>query len=532
MPLTSIPLQTLQSLIEKLMQKDRELDESKKQSVASKKVLAEQTRAFMKLAPEEASAAFNDLLRSYQMEVESLSKRCRLGEAAFSDLRTGISQLPQTSVVPPSGDSEETAALRTEIKDLEAELMTMKNQDVQVRRLEARVRELESQKRAESSAQEAEFARRQEDMELQFANRARQLKTELEALTARAKAAENEVSEAHRERVSEKQRADQLLSSQREEIAHLSRQVEELQVKLSVSGGQSSTLATYKDLAAQSAEKLAAVEEELRAARAKSAHDKLSFDNERKSLHTQIQAASHSVTQVEARYQLLAETISRYTGDVTDPQIAIEALISGLQAQVDQASSQAAEWKIERNRLIQEIKEKSEQIAKTSTPRRLSTTEGPLVTTEASTDEVVGIIQGQRDRFRNRVLELEGERDELKQSEFELSNRINAIISDLRKMENERNFWKTQSTEIGKARSPGDVEMGPVSGTNTPPTLASVRRKLNGSNELEQSLTSLIIWGLGNQVTRRAAFAYLLTLHMLVFFVLYRLSSIVSSSSK
>jgi hypothetical protein len=102
------------------------------------------------------------------------------------------------------------------------------------------------------------------------------------------------------------------------------------------------------------------------------------------------------------------------------------------------------------------------------------------------------------------------------------------MLSDQRKMENEKNFWKSQSVEQKVKSPPSDIELGAMS-SNGPPSLTSIKRRVAASNDMEQTLTSILVWGLGNPVTRRAAFGYLITLHLLVFFVLYRLSAILSS---
>ena len=506
------------------------MEEAKKQSVSSKKALAEQTRAFMKLAPEEASAAFQDLLRAYQVEVESLSKRCRMGENAFTELRSGVSQLPLATPSQIADKSDEIRALKLEVKDLEAELNTMRNQDVQVRRLEARLRELESQRKYDSSALESEFARRHEDMELQFANRTQQLQSELEFSSNRVLAAEAELVELNKVRMAEKQKMDQLMNSKQDEILHLSQKVEDLQVKEGTANSQAGSLDMYKDLLGKSEERLASVEQELRSARSGGVQDKAAFEAERGALNAQLWTLAESNKELSARYAQLTAVVNELSGGgVDDPETGIQETVSDLRARVETQVRDLDVLKHEKVRLEEESRSKSEKISALSA--RMASEDNGVVTTAASSEEVVGIIQAQRDRFRTRVLELESERDNLKQSQFDASNRINVLSSEIRKIENERNFWKSQSSEV-KTRSPGDIELGPVAGTSTPPTLASVKRRMNGSNEVEQSLTAIIVWGLGNPVTRRAAFAYLLTLHLLVFFVLYRLSSIVSSSSK
>jgi hypothetical protein len=56
-----------------------EMDETKRTSVSSKKVLAEQTRNFNKMKPEETLAAVQDLLKLYQVRSLCLSLISILG---------------------------------------------------------------------------------------------------------------------------------------------------------------------------------------------------------------------------------------------------------------------------------------------------------------------------------------------------------------------------------------------------------------------------------------------------------------------
>lgn len=72
------------------------MEETKKASVISKRVLADQTRNFMGLSPEESVEAFAGLLRTYQVRDTSRasfycmyrwkSSRC-LGDVNFQNLR-------------------------------------------------------------------------------------------------------------------------------------------------------------------------------------------------------------------------------------------------------------------------------------------------------------------------------------------------------------------------------------------------------------------------------------------------------------
>jgi len=522
-----IDLGTLKNLCKA---KETELDEMKKQSVASKKALAEQTRAFMKLSPEDSVAAFRDLLRVYQLEVENLSKRCRLGETAFMSLSSGLDQVPATPVAPLSvSNSSEISSLKAEIRDLEKELMTMKNQDVAVRLLEARIKEMENQRKAELGVAETEMAKRLEEAANQARFRIESLQSETERFRGKVSALEVELAEGNQLRLLERQKADQTVKMKQDEINSLNDEIESLKVRISTASGASGTVNMYKELVEREEERITAL------------------DREVENLKTQLSSEQQNVKQANSELQVKTEELGRIRdekvqesgkirtsvetalGPVGDLPIAdfLQKAIGDFTSDARAFKKKVDELQAVNVRLESELKAKAAEInelknSQSSSPEQITTV------ANASSDEVVSIIQAQRDRFRSRVLELESERDQLKQSQFELNNRINVMLSDQRKMENEKNFWKSQSAEQKVKSPPSDIELGAMS-SNGPPSLTSIKRRVAASNDMEQTLTSILVWGLGNPVTRRAAFGYLITLHLLVFFVLYRLSAILSS---
>ena len=522
-------------------QRVTEIEDVKKQSVASKKALAEKTRAFMKQEPEEALNSFNDLLRAYQIEVEALSKRCRSSETAFIEMTNVLSAIPSIPMGASDGNIEEVVSLRSELKDLEEELSKLKNQDVTVRQQASRIKELEAQKLNNLSAVETENARKRDEIEMAYSTKLQRLQADLEQVNGKTKSLESEIANLNHLRVEEKYAASKLVLSKQEEVNQLMQQVEALEVRVSV--GDSSnpgTLELYKDMLLRNEERIRSLEETLLNERKeyelRTAELMEKIDSNR-SQHASLEAEKWALQNLIDSVKSVADQAFGMRPDCDLAQ-ALKEGTDNVQQDTEILKARINELQTERNRLVQEAQSKDERIDDLERNRMMIPTnsEALAVThTPTGSDDVVTIIQAQRDRFRTRVLELEAERDTLKQGHFDMSNKMKAILAEKKKIESENIFWKSQNSSENKPKSPGDVEMGGFGQGQAPPTLASVKRRITvaqngGVHELEHSVTSLIVWGLGNPLTRRAALLYLVTLHLLVFLVLYRISSIVSSA--
>lgn len=81
-------------LQEDMFRQSREVVARLEESDQSRKRLVEQTKEFRKSAPEDVRKAMGGLLKSYQGEIDSLSKRAKLAEAAFMAVYTPLSDAP------------------------------------------------------------------------------------------------------------------------------------------------------------------------------------------------------------------------------------------------------------------------------------------------------------------------------------------------------------------------------------------------------------------------------------------------------
>ena len=146
-----------------------ELQDLRETSVKGRKKLAESTKEFRRRyaqpeaadpseAPEgrqptvEIFDTAKELLRSYQEEIDKLTRRARAADGAFFALYKSLYEAPDPapalaeSLSSRSGSAAsalEVQRLRGEIAAYDAEFATLKNQDITIRHLTAQLEELE-----------------------------------------------------------------------------------------------------------------------------------------------------------------------------------------------------------------------------------------------------------------------------------------------------------------------------------------------------------------------------------------------------
>jgi len=170
----------------------------------SRRGLAEATKKFRSGSDSEKLAGVKALLRRYQEEIDTLTRRARHAEKAFRDLFRPLVEAPDpcAALVAATDDSrrkralqEEVERLRAEVKQYEAEFAALKNQDITIRQLEERLRLFESDvdRQVEAmTAQREQVLRAGLDEQLEAA---RVREAERDKAVA---AAEGEVAEANR----------------------------------------------------------------------------------------------------------------------------------------------------------------------------------------------------------------------------------------------------------------------------------------------------------------------------------------------
>nr|CAB3493509.1 unnamed protein product [Digitaria exilis] len=128
--------------------------ENQETSQKNRRKLAENTRDFKKASPDEKLSLFNSLLKSYQEEVDNLTKRAKFGENAFLNIYQKLYEAPDPyPALASMADQDqklseletENRKMKLELEEYRAEAAHLKNQQATIRRLEERNRQLEQQ---------------------------------------------------------------------------------------------------------------------------------------------------------------------------------------------------------------------------------------------------------------------------------------------------------------------------------------------------------------------------------------------------
>ncbi|XP_062212192.1 protein CASP-like [Phragmites australis] len=128
--------------------------ENQETSQKNRRKLAENTRDFKKASSNEKLSLFNSLLKSYQEEVDNLTKRAKFGENAFLNIYQKLYEAPDPyPVLASMADQDqklseletENRKMKLELEEYRAEAAHLKNQQATIRRLEERNRQLEQQ---------------------------------------------------------------------------------------------------------------------------------------------------------------------------------------------------------------------------------------------------------------------------------------------------------------------------------------------------------------------------------------------------
>jgi homeobox protein cut-like len=152
-----------------------ELVENQKESMVGRKALAEKTREFKKIPDEEKLSAFKGLLKSYQTEIDNLTKRSKISENAFLNIYKLLAEAPDP--YPLLEAAVDQAIKVEEARSVEAELTRLREENAELRHKVNEVNTLEAaKKKAEARAEQLE-----EKMEMMVQEKVSQKENELNA---------------------------------------------------------------------------------------------------------------------------------------------------------------------------------------------------------------------------------------------------------------------------------------------------------------------------------------------------------------
>lgn len=622
----------------------------KESSLRSRKKLAETTKSFRKLPDPEKVTGLGGLLRAYQEEIDSLTKRAKYAENAFFTLYKGlyaapdpVASLEAVQELKMSDVEEENKRLKRELKEFEVEFSSLKNQDITIRKLEeqlttlqhevedkvhdqveAKTRDLEEQ----LDAKRVEYGQQKRDLERQLDN----TRQELRDAFARLDAMQSELF-AHKRQT---ELAKSSFNAELEVISHEATQIQTLQLEnaqlkkqlddlLSVAGSDggeetASNSAPASSVSGELAQKekvIASLRQELVHAREQVASQKIAASETQREYTVKLDELKSAKQQLESElatrptperfndvlHQLRVLQQLEYnivedeevssgstTGEQTEAVSDIEKLLLGrvrrLEHSLKQKELALEDIRGEQQQLQAELQRKRDTIHEQSVlirnleesvatleqrKRAISSRAGDMgaeillgamedqyqssqLDVSHSAQSVEGgtkmfeIVRGQRDRFRERMKELEGEKHKLEELVASHKATINRLENDNMQLyqkirylqsyrSNRGNGLSSAGNRIKPGRYPEDLEDGAGASEDVEMRYKGMyEEKLNpfaqfnklekqqrysNLNTVDKILLNSSRMVLAHPIMRSIAFGYVLILHLLVVATLY-----------
>ncbi|KAH9083855.1 hypothetical protein EDB83DRAFT_2309753 [Lactarius deliciosus] len=251
-----------------------ELVENQKESVVGRKALADKTKDFKKIPDEEKVNAFKGLLKSYQTEIDSLTKRSKSAESAFLSLYKVLAEAPDP--YPLLEVAVDQTVKVAEARDLEDELQRVKAENAELQRRVSELASLRSCEEKRPKPERSSWRRREQGLHRQVSllkDQLRDLRVSNESTEARlldqSQRLDQEVVAKLAEMDMELLRAEiESLKTGNDSVKHLELQVTSLETevdRLSQSfGSQKAVTATVESNARKAAEEHAREAIELR----------------------------------------------------------------------------------------------------------------------------------------------------------------------------------------------------------------------------------------------------------------------------
>ncbi|KAK2912456.1 protein CASP-like isoform X4 [Channa argus] len=192
----------LQQLQKELDATATQLANRQDESEQSRKKLIDLSREFKKNIPEDLRKQVAPLLKSFQGEIDALSKRSKEAEAAFLNVYKKIIDVPdpvpvlelaqqlQLKLQRMHDIETENTKLRETLEDYNKEFAEVKNQEVTIKALKEKIREYEQslKNQAENLAQEKQL-----QLHNDYAEKERKLQESQDSMSSRLEVAEHKV---------------------------------------------------------------------------------------------------------------------------------------------------------------------------------------------------------------------------------------------------------------------------------------------------------------------------------------------------
>lgn len=196
----------LQDLQKNLDTTATEIANRQDESDISRKKLVDQSRDFKKNTPEDVRKVVAPLLRSFQSEVDALSKRSKFVETSFLSVYKKLIDMPdpvpflehalniQKKAQKVQDLEIENKQLRETLDDYNHEFAEVKNQEVTIKQLREKLKEYEDRMEATADARAKE---KEKEVQKVFAEKERQLQETQMSVAKKLGEAEQKVSTLH-----------------------------------------------------------------------------------------------------------------------------------------------------------------------------------------------------------------------------------------------------------------------------------------------------------------------------------------------
>eukprot|EP00899_Mesostigma_viride_P007255 jgi/Mesvir1/16530/Mv10076-RA.1 len=216
--------------------------ENQESSLKARKKLAEATKDFRKMNADDKAKTFGPLLKSYQEEVDALTKRAKFAENAFLSAYQMLYEAPDpVAALALAIENEARAAhlreenhrMAAELEEYRTEAVGLRNQEVTMRRLEERNRQLEAQMeekvREMVHMQERSLAEDTLKIVEDFRERERALASQLKESRASAEQLQKLLEQSQTQVFEVRALAEERMAAKQAEVEMLSEEVERLQ---------------------------------------------------------------------------------------------------------------------------------------------------------------------------------------------------------------------------------------------------------------------------------------------------------------
>uniref|UniRef100_A0A673B7P7 Protein CASP n=1 Tax=Sphaeramia orbicularis TaxID=375764 RepID=A0A673B7P7_9TELE len=543
------------------------------ESEQSRKKLIDLSREFKKNTPEDFRKQVAPLLKSFQGEIDALSKRSKEAEAAFLNVYKKIIDVPdpvpvlelaqqlQLKLQRMHDIETENTKLRETLEDYNKEFAEVKNQEVTIKALKEKIREYEQslKNQAENLAQEKQL-----QLHNDYAEKERY---HFSFSFQRAEAAQREA-ESLREQLSSSNQSQQLGSPTKEQTSELASHssleaelrakeretaqlVEDVQrLQASLTKLRETTSSQITQLEQQLSSKTAILKELEEKLQKQADYEEVKKElsnlffflylcplslyqdsskplevlllERNRSLQSESAALRIANTELSGRYAELQVEFSaavRTSAEQKELILKLEHDLSTIQAMSSLPRPDADGSEVSNMGNIPEpIKEATAMFTGSSVSPHPELPQGQM-------DSLLSIISSQRERFRSRNQELEAENRSMQQTMQALQNELDSLRADNIKLYEKIKFLQSYPGRAGgsddtvmRYSSQYEERLDPFASFSK----RERQRRYLSLSPWDKATLSLGRVILSNKMARTIAFFYTLFLHCLVFLVLYK----------